>query len=186
MNNQVKRFQTEIDEISRKFSKKFGHLTREELNWKPDPAKWSIAQVIDHLIVINTTYFSVIKNVREGNYQLPFVGKIGFITNSLGNLILNSVEPGRKKKVKTFPVWEPATSDIDKDIVGRFLKHQEELKELIADSEDLLTKGTVISSPANKLIVYKLEKAFEIIISHEKRHYNQAKEVLSLQAEVKK
>jgi hypothetical protein len=38
----------------------------------------------------------------------------------------------------------------------------------------------VISSPANKNIVYKLETAFDIIVSHEQRHLEQAKEILQL------
>jgi hypothetical protein len=38
--------------------------------------------------------------------------------------------------------------------------------------------GTIISSPANKNIEYKLETAFDIIVAHEKRHLEQAREVL--------
>ena len=45
--------------------------------------------------------------------------------------------------------------------------------------KDLLEKGTVISSPANKNIVYKLENAFDIITTHEQRHLEQAREVLA-------
>ncbi len=56
--------------------------------------------------------------------------------------------------------------------------HQSNLKELIESSKDLVEAGVVISSPANKNIVYKLEKAFDIIIIHEQRHLEQAKEVL--------
>jgi hypothetical protein len=41
-------------------------------------------------------------------------------------------------------------------------------------------KGTIISSPANKIIVYKLEIAFDIIVAHEKRHLEQAREVLQI------
>jgi hypothetical protein len=183
MNALVKNFHVEIDGISDKFLKEFGSLSKEELNWKPDPGTWSIGQIIDHLMVINRTYFPIIKQVKEGKYQLPFVGKIGIITNSLGNIILKSVEPDRNKKIKTFSIWEPGKITIAKDIVDQFLLHQEELKKFISDSEDLMLQKTVISSPANRLIVYKLEKAFEIIIAHEKRHFNQAKEVLNLQKE---
>lgn len=49
---------------------------------------------------------------------------------------------------------------------------------MIKNSEDLLVNGIVISSPANKNIVYKLETAFNIIVTHEQRHFEQAKEVL--------
>ncbi len=64
------------------------------------------------------------------------------------------------------------------DILQQFEKHQSELKQQIAFCEKLIGKGAVISSPANKNIVYKLETAFDIIVSHEERHLEQAKEVL--------
>jgi len=51
---------------------------------------------------------------------------------------------------------------------------------MIAGCSDLLDKGTIISSPANKNIVYKLEMAFDIITTHEQRHFEQAKEVLAV------
>ena len=79
--------------------------------------------------------------------------------------------------MKTFPIWEPSISLVRGDILDQFEKHQQELKQLITSSEDLLEKGTVISSPANRMIVYKLETAFDIMVAHEKRHLEQAREI---------
>lgn len=82
--------------------------------------------------------------------------------------------------MKTFAVREPARSNIEEGILERFQEKQSELKIVIENSKQLLDKGVIISSPANKNIVYKLEKAFEIMITHEQRHFDQAKEVLNL------
>ena len=71
-------------------------------------------------------------------------------------------------------------SEIDGDIIQRFEKHQNEFKQLIRSSQDLLARGIVISSPANKNIVYKLETAFDIIVAHERRHLEQAREIARL------
>lgn len=79
--------------------------------------------------------------------------------------------------MKTFPIWEPAISLIRGDILDQFEKHQQALKHLITSSEDLMENGTVISSPANRMIVYKLETAFDIMVAHEKRHLEQAREI---------
>jgi hypothetical protein len=98
----------------------------------------------------------------------------------LGKTVLNAVQPDRKKKMKTFPIWEPTTSNVIGDILNRFQNHQNELIQKIEGSQGLVEKGVVISSPANKNIVYKLETAFDIIVSHEQRHLEQAKEVLQL------
>jgi hypothetical protein len=168
-----------IDETTAAFKASFGGLSAEKLNWKPNTQTWSIAQNMDHLIVINETYNPVISALKKGTYKKPFMGNIGFMVNFLGKTILDAVNPDRKKKMKTLPIWEPAKSEISPDILMRFEKHQEELKNMIAGCKDLLDQGIVISSPANKNIVYKLGAAFDIIVTHEKRHLEQAKEVLA-------
>ena len=168
----------QIDEITNSFYYEFGELTVEQLNWKPTEHVWSIAQNIEHLIVLNETYYPTIKSIRGGYYKISFLAKSSFIVNFLGKIVLKAVQPHRRKKMKTFPIWEPSRSEITADILERFANHQSELKELIKNSEDLLAMETIISSPANKNIVYKLETAFDIIVTHEQRHFEQAKEVL--------
>lgn len=54
------------------------------------------------------------------------------------------------------------------------------LKQKIEDAKELIENGTIIASPANRNIVYKLETAFDIIISHEQRQLEQAKEIVQL------
>lgn len=174
----MKDWTSQLDKITEHFVADFGSLSAEQLNWKPNPQTWSIAQNIDHLIVVNQTYYPILTSLKAGTYKTPFIGKIGFMVSFLGKIVLNAVKPDRKKKIKTFPIWEPTVSEIKDDILRRFENHQIELKQRIEASEELLEKGTVISSPANRIIVYKLETAFDIIVTHEQRHLKQAKEVL--------
>lgn len=171
---------SQLDKTTEHFVADFGSLSAAELNWKPNPKTWSVAQNIDHLIVVNETYYPVLTSLKAGTYKTPFMGKIGFMVSFLGKTILNSVKPDRKKKIKTFPVWEPTVGEIKGDLLKRFENHQAELKQKIETSKELIEKGTVISSPANRNIVYKLETAFDIIVAHEQRHWEQAKEVLQL------
>lgn len=171
------RWTKQIDEITSDFKQSFKALSINQLNWKPNQNTWSIGQNLDHLIVINESYYPVINAIREKTYKLPFIARLNFIVSFLGSTVLKAVQPDRKKRMKTFPIWEPTKSDIKTDIWGRFEKQQTELKTLIQSSLDLLDKGVVISSPANRNIVYRLETAFDIIVSHERRHFEQAMEV---------
>ena len=93
---------------------------------------------------------------------------------------MKSSEPTRRKKIKTFPVWQPEQSNVSADILKQFGEYQEELKDVIVNSKDLLEQKAVIRSPANNMIVYPVEMLFEIIVVHEERHLNQAKEVLEI------
>jgi DinB superfamily len=170
----------EIEKVTLAVEKNFNHLTTEELNWKPHPDIWSIAQNLDHLIVVNETYYPVLASLKAGKYKPPFIAKIGFMVSFLGKTVLGAVQPDRQKKMKTFPIWEPSKSEVESDILMRFKNHQTELQQKIEEAKELVAKGAVIASPANKNIVYKLETAFDIIVSHEQRHLEQAKEVLVL------
>lgn len=176
----IQKWSKQIDETTRDFNNLFGLLTAAELNWKPAANTWSIAQNVEHLIVINQSYFPIINSVRDSTYKTPFISRFGFVADLIGKKILDSVQVDQKRKVTTFPIWEPTQSDISEDILDRFGIHQSELKEYIENAQDMIEKGTVISSPANKYIVYKLETAFDIIVTHERRHLEQARGVLEL------
>ncbi|GAB1429959.1 hypothetical protein MASR2M18_07920 [Ignavibacteria bacterium] len=166
-----------ITELSRA---EFGQLTNEQLHWKPNADTWSIAQNLEHLIVVNETYHPILASLKDGTYKTPFIAKIGFMVSFTGKIILASVQPDRKQKTKTFPIWEPNISQTNDNILERFENHQRILCKKIEDAKEFADKGVAIYSPTNKNIVYKLETAFDIITSHEKRHIEQAKEVLGL------
>jgi DinB superfamily len=174
------RWTKHIDEIKNDFKESFESLEIVQLNWKPNPNTWSIAQNLDHLIVINGSYHQILNLVREGTYKLPFHAEFQFMVSFLGRTVLRAVQPDRRKRMKTFPVWEPATSEIMEDIWERFEQSQNTLKSLIISSSDLLDKGTVISSPANRNVVYTLDTAFDIIVSHQRRHFEQCLDVARL------
>lgn len=174
MENKKQLWLDELDEITGQFTDSFGPLSPDQLNWKAGFDRWSIAENILHLIKVNESYFPIFDAVKEGSNSGPFTGRYNFITSFLGNMIYNSVLPDRKMKMKTFTVWEPEKSDVDGKIISAFLQHQEELKSRISELTDEELE-TSISSPANKYIIYKLHRALDIIVQHERRHYVQAK-----------
>lgn len=171
---------SELEQISEDVKSSFSKLSSEVLYQKPDSNNWSIAENLEHIIILNSSYFPIFKKLKNGNFNSAFVSKISFFPKVIGDMIFKSVSDGGKRKVKTFPLWEPQiSSDYDGDIMENFSQHQKKMADWINELDLFLEKKTIIHSPANKLIVYSLEKAFEIIISHEKRHVDQAKNVLN-------
>jgi uncharacterized damage-inducible protein DinB len=180
MSEQIQQWQQKIDELTQEFRDRFADLPADELGRKPNAQTWSIAENMQHLIVVNESYFPVLEELKAGKYKVPFMARLSFFVNFMGNTILKAVEPSRKKKMKTFPIWEPTAAAINGDIVTDFTTHQAKLKKAIVAAEELLQKKTIISSPANRNIVYTLQKAFEIMIAHEERHLNQAIEAFEV------
>ena len=180
MQASIDRWVQELNTIKEAFQTEFGRLSAEELNWKPDPKSWSIAQVMEHLIAVNRTYYPILDSLEAGTFKKPFLAKIPPVYKFFGNMILKGSEPTRKRKAKTFPMWEPTTSDVEPDILNRFAQEQKAIIDRIQSSKGFLEQGVVIHSPVNRNIPYTLERAFDIITVHEKRHLNQAREVLKL------
>ena len=169
-----------LDAVTKQVETEFGSLSHAQLNWKLSAKEWSIAEGLAHLNLVNTSYEKVLSDATNGTSDMGFTSKFGFIVNFLGNMIYQSVEPTRTKKMKTFELWEPAQTNLPKTVIADFKKHQKAIKTLISESKPLLEKDVVIPSPANRYIVYKLRKAIEIIVAHEERHLKQALEVKKL------
>ena len=170
---------SELEEITKGVKNSFSILEDDLLFKKPNAGTWSIAENLEHLIILNSSYFPIFEKVKKGTLQSAFISKIGFFTKMFGNMIYKSVSDGGKKKVKTFPLWEPKLySDQDEPILEKFYDHQKILKQKIREIEPFLGKGIIIHSPANKIVVYSLDKALEIIVAHEKRHLEQAQRLI--------
>lgn len=170
----------ELDKTTQGFMKEFGELTNEQLNWKPDADTWSIAQNIDHLITINSSYYPSLDELKEGKYRIPILGKFRFLAKWIGRMILKSVDPENTKKNSTLPLWQPQQGDLKDDILERFVMHQSRLKKEMDACKDLIIQDAIISSPANRNIVYTLKQAFDLIVVHEKRHFLQAKRIMDI------
>ncbi len=169
----------ELHEINEEVIHTFGDVAHEKIYLRTNSQSWSIAENLDHLIKVNSSYFPIFQKLEAGTFHGAFIAKIGLFPKLLGNAIYKSVSDGDRKKVKTFPLWEPSANEKAGDIIAEFQKHQQELIHWFREMEPFVQKKVIIHSPVNRLIVYSLEKAFDIIVSHEKRHVDQAKEVLA-------
>jgi uncharacterized damage-inducible protein DinB len=180
MSEQIQQWQQKIDELTGEFRERFADLPADELTRKPNGQTWSIAENMQHLIAVNESYFPILEQLKGGKYKAPFMAKLSFFVSFMGKTILKSVAPDRRKKMRTFPMWEPVAAEIKGDIIADFTRHQSALKKAMNGTEELLQRKTVIASPANRNIVYTLEKAFEIMVAHEERHLNQAIEAFEV------
>lgn len=177
MKDKADALQMEITSISWEFEKLLNDLNEEDINYRPNPSSWSIAENLSHLIRVNESYYPIFDQLIAGTYKAPLIGKISFLANSFGNLLHKAM--ASKRKTKTFTLWEPESKNYDLEIAADFNKHQMELSVYIEKLDPFFETGTIIHSPVNRLLVYPLDKAADIIIAHEKRHLEQSKIILA-------
>jgi DinB superfamily len=167
----------QLTEIAEAAQSTFGNLALEQINWKANPKSWSIGQCFEHLIKINSEYFPYFESIIKGERKQTFWENYSPLSRFFGNLLFVNLSPQAERKLKAPKTATPSSSDISPTIIEDFAKHQTALIGKIKQTENLDTKKIIITSPFMKAITYSLFDAYRIIMTHEKRHFQQAERV---------
>ena len=170
----------ELSEIARDAEKTFGSLSTRQLNWKPGANQWSVGECFDHLITTNRHYYPAINNAIRGDTKTTFFERLPLLPGLFGNLLLRSLQPDSARKLKAPSIFQPASSQISGDVIRDFVAHQHELSALMQQTSGLPLERIIITSPVAAFITYSLMDAYRILVTHEKRHFLQAKRVLEM------
>lgn len=167
-----------LESVTTAVKESFSDLSPNQLNWKPTPSSWSIAQCLDHIMVSNELYRPILTQVLAGTYPVSIWAKISPFSRMNGRMMVNNLGPEVKRKMTSPASFRPSQSTIEPDIVARFLSHQHALLDLYRAFE---TKGVPdhnVASPASALLTFPVGDALTIIAVHEERHLQQAQNVL--------
>jgi len=165
----------ELKSLTEKVQSAFESLDAAQLNWKAGTKDWSIAQCLDHLMLMNEKYVKQLTDVID-NYEPSFWEKYSPLTGFTGRQLIESLGPNVRKKYVAPKAFTPTKSFIDINVIQRFLEHQETLLKLFTRISESDGKR-VITSPVAPLITIYSSDAMQIITEHEKRHINQAMRV---------
>ncbi len=155
----------------------FGGLSTSQLNWKPSPERWSVAQCFDHLITSNSGYLPIVEDVLKGQKKSSVWQKLPVLPGLWGKLLIKSLDPSSTRKLKAPKRFEPAQSDVRGTIVEDFVAQQAKIIEGMKATANLDLERIVITSPAASFVAYSLMDAYRIIVVHEQRHFQQAQRV---------
>jgi len=179
MNVRIDHVCNELRKVADDAMATFGPLSPAQLNWKPAPKSWSIAQCFDHLIVTHSLYLPLFERLASGEGRPTFWERYSPLSGFFGRFLIKSLRPDNVKPIKTISKAQPLSSEIGPDIIDRYVAHQnqmiEAIRKLPADGD---AKKLIVTSPLMGLVTYNLDDCFEIIAVHGPRHFNQAKRVM--------
>jgi hypothetical protein len=155
----------------------FGNLSAAQINWKPSAKEWSVGQCFEHLILTNAGYFPALERLARGEKRRTMWERMPILPRVFGSLVLKAVDPNSTRKIKAPNAFQPASSEIEADIIEKFAAHQNELIRLAQTIDGVDLRKTVITSPISPLVTCRLVDACRIIIAHERRHFAQARRV---------
>ncbi|HYJ89688.1 MAG TPA: DinB family protein [Pyrinomonadaceae bacterium] len=177
MRNDVDGIISQLEDVTADVRESFSRLTSEQLNWKPAPDSWSVAQCLDHLIKSNEEFYPELDKLAAGTRKNTFWQSWSPLSGIAGAFLVSTLKKDGNK-VKTNQKMTPP-SDIGADILERFSQHQSQFIEKIRRAADADWHKTILTSPFVKIMTYRMDVGLAALIEHEKRHVRQAKRVVS-------
>jgi len=156
----------------------FGALTNAQLNWTPEPKRWSVAQCFDHLIKTHSKYFPIFARLEAGDVQPSWWERSSPFSGFFGRLFISTLDPNNEKKRRTTPNAMPASSAIESDIIERFAAHQSEMIDHVRRFPATLDPDIIITSPLLSIVTYPLDDVLVFLGLHCRRHFDQARRVM--------
>jgi hypothetical protein len=149
-------------------------LTVRQLNWKPGPGQWSVGQCLEHLAITNEVYGAPISEALA-TAPRGSAGEIhpGWFARYF---IREFIAPNDKTRA-TAPSKIRPVSDVDANILRRFLETSRAARELVERAKDVDVNRVRFKNPFVFWIRFTIGTGLEILSKHEQRHLLQAERV---------
>jgi hypothetical protein len=152
-------------------------LAVDQLAWKPEPGKWSIAQCLDHLTVTARADLPHIRNTIRNARSHGLFGQGPFKYGLLSRWLIQLMDAPVRMRFRTPRVYAPSSEVGSSAVVENFFRVQEEVIDCIRDANGLDLVRAKVSVPVRKFIKLSLGQEFALIAAHERRHVLQAQRV---------
>ncbi len=168
---------TGLDDMARETQATFGALEARQLNWRPDAARWSVAQCFEHLLRANRLMFGAAEDALNDARPRTIWQRVPILPGVFGRMMVRSQAPNAGRKYTASSKAQPATSDIAADIIQRCVEqHREAMARLQALDERHATRA-VMTSPFIRVVTYSVLDGWRLVLAHDRRHFEQARRV---------
>jgi len=152
------------------------------LNKQPEPGKWSIAQVVEHLNSYNRYYLPEIsKALKEKQGHLPFnpVFRAGLFGDYFTRM-MQPKEDGRiANKMQAPKDHRPADIMNTEKVLAEYLAGQQQLLTLLALAGQTDMRKLKVPISISRFIKLKLGDTFRFLIAHQLRHFIQVGNIVT-------
>lgn len=166
-----------IDAVAAEAEAAFGPLTAPQLNWKPEPSRWSVAQCLEHLVTGNAMMFRQMDRALQAGGPEGLWQRLPGWPRLAGRLLIRAVSPDSVRRHAAPRVARPSASDLPADILSRFLAQQREAGARLSALDDRAAARAIMTSPFAAFIPYSVLDGWRVIAAHERRHVAQARRV---------
>jgi hypothetical protein len=168
---------TALSDIARDAQATFGGLDGRQLNWRPDAARWSVAQCFEHLLTTNRLMSAAADDALRAGRPRTVWERLPVLPGVFGRMMIRSQAPDSTRKFTAPTDARPAMSDIAADIIQRFVQQHLGMAARVRALDERDAAGTVMTSPFVKVITYSVLDGWRLMVAHDRRHFEQARRV---------
>jgi hypothetical protein len=163
-----------IQQLKAKFSK----YSEDQLNWKPNPTTWSLAEIFAHLNAYANFYHLVLnERIDRTRFRVP---RINYTSSPLGKSAWMSMKLGNARNVKRKfnapgeynPTVNPSL--VTGEEIKTLLDGQNQFLNIIEKSVAVSLKKVKVPLSMSKLVRLRLGDALLFVAYHNDRHMEQA------------
>lgn len=155
----------------------FRELDVQTLSRREQPASWSVLECLEHLNLYGDFYLPQFQRKMANSPSKP---EAVFRSGWLGDYFAKSMLPKeRLNRMNTFRSKNPLHSNLNKEVVSRFLKQQRALLDILHASRKVSLNRVRIPTTLSPLISVNLGDGFRFYINHMLRHMAQAERAMA-------
>ena len=168
--------QAGLDAVAADAQSAFGVLEAQQLNWRPDATRWSVAQCFEHLLTANRLMVDAAQAALDGKPRSVWQ-RLPVLPGVFGRMLIRSQAPQSTRKFTASPLATPAASDIAPDILPRFIAQNTEIVRWLRGLDEPRAARVVMTSPFVSFIAYNVLDGARLVLAHDHRHIQQARRV---------
>ncbi|HEX6748986.1 MAG TPA: DinB family protein [Longimicrobium sp.] len=170
----------QLERIRRDAAELTDGITDAQFAWKPGPGKWSVGQIVNHLVVSGASYLDRIAPALADARARGLHDRGDYRPSLIGGLMVRSFEPPPRLKLKAPRIYRPADAgpalDRETELAAWRALH-DRLEALVGEAAGLDLRRIRIVSPVTSLVRMNAGDSFMIVLSHERRHLWQMRRV---------
>jgi hypothetical protein len=167
-----------FDDIARDAQATCGGLSARQLNWRPDAARWSVAQCLEHLLTANRLMLQSADDALKPGSPSTIWQRLPVLPGVLGRMLIRSQAPGGARKFKAPAPAQPAASEIAPDVVQRFVEQHRSLVTRVRALDEGEAMRVIMTSPFVRVVTYSVLDGWRLMVAHDRRHVEQARRVM--------
>jgi hypothetical protein len=145
-----------------------------QLTWRPDAARWSLAEICEHLAVITTAYLPALDGaIRAGQRDGAYSDR-PFRASLFGRVLVWTMEPPVRLRQSSPRVLRPVQRAAPQQCVQQYHATQHALERTLERAAGLDLTNVRVTTPLRPQLRLSLGTVIALLLAHERRHLWQA------------